>query len=138
MTSAVTPGRVMSAGAKPGTLSIAGMGAASSRVGVCAHEPHKAFILGALLRGGNGPFEAIFLAGVAEAAAGRRRRGFVPQGINGFEADDAVSVMASGDCVAGLQVRLRDVPVFLRRDFDDLALVVDGHATSGWHRILRR
>mgnify|MGYP001594846676 CR=1 FL=1 len=39
-----------------------------------------------------------------------------------FETDDAVGVMASGDCVAGLQIHLCDVAIFIRGDFVDRAL----------------
>jgi hypothetical protein len=46
--------------------------------------------------------------------------------------------MASGDCVAGLQIHLCDVAIFIRGDFVDRAIVVDGHAISAWHRTVRR
>jgi len=95
MTSAVTPGRVTSAGAKPGTLSIAGRRGTSSGLGVCAHELHEAFVLGALLRGGYRPFETILLAGMVKAAAGQRWGVMGPEGRDGFETDDAVGVMDS-------------------------------------------
>ncbi len=82
---AVMPGRVTSAGATPETSLIAGRGEASSSVRICAHEPHEAFILGPLLRGGYRPFETIFLRGMAEAAAGWRWGVTGPEGRDGFE-----------------------------------------------------
>ncbi|MBX3327714.1 MAG: hypothetical protein KF682_17605 [Nitrospira sp.] len=124
MTSAVTPGRVTSAGATPETRSIAGRGRASSGLEVCAREHHEAFVLGAVLRGGYRPSETIVLGGMAEATVGWRWGVTGPEGRDGFETDDAVGIMASGDCRAGLQIHMGDVAVFLRRDCDDRAFVV--------------
>ena len=137
MTSAIAPGRVTSAGAKPERLSIAGRGEASSSVGICAHELHEACILGALLRGSAhlrpSSLRVWLKRRLAGGGASRDQKAETAsrQTMQG-------GAMASGDCVAGLQVCLRDVAIFLRRDCDDRALGVDGYAISGGHRTVRR
>lgn len=89
---------------------------------VCTPEDHEAFVVGALFGGGYRPFETILLGGMAEAAAEWRWGVTGPEGRDGFETGAAGGIMASGDCVAGLQVHLHDVAIFIRGDFDDRAL----------------